>query len=372
VCEPENLFNSSHSLIFQVSAAGQSAQGSGPNKKLAKRAAAEALLQIMGYSRPSLQPSKPALKTSISNGSTTSSSSSTMSTASVINGEVKPSSSPNSGGGSHKEKTKKLTFVDQVKAGDSRTNGTDDQQRAAQKNNIPGILYLDSNAKKESKLEGNGCKLINGYGKRSAVTMGVAGKCSIEEEDNKMIEPKEELQYLSEALGFQVTYTEFPQKNTSAAMKKSVPEFITLVNFSTKPPKVCHGKGSSREASQTDAARRALVLLADSGDNMSTENDDAVGSERSENDNASSSKAYRIENQTMETGDVSRRGATLNSRGGDSILNGSKKSIESSSIPIVSAAVVSTTANSAHIGSGTQSAKAAAKSAASCNDDKQE
>merc|ERR1719273_355667 len=125
----------------------------------------------MGYSRPSLQPSKPALKTSISNGSTTSSSSSTMSTASVINGEVKPSSSPNSGGGSHKEKTKKLTFVDQVKAGDSRTNGTDDQQRATQKNNIPGILYLDSNVKKESKLEGNGCKLINGYWKRSAATM---------------------------------------------------------------------------------------------------------------------------------------------------------------------------------------------------------
>ena len=82
-CEQEdlfNLFNSSFSLILQVSAAGQSAQGSGPNKKLAKRAAAEALLQIMGYSRPSLQPSKPALKTSISNGSTASSSSSTMST----------------------------------------------------------------------------------------------------------------------------------------------------------------------------------------------------------------------------------------------------------------------------------------------------
>ena len=28
--------------------------------------------------------------------------------ASVINGEAKPSSSPNSGGGSHKEKTKKV------------------------------------------------------------------------------------------------------------------------------------------------------------------------------------------------------------------------------------------------------------------------
>jgi double-stranded RNA-binding protein Staufen len=71
-------------FVMQVSAAGQSAQGSGPNKKLAKRAAAEALLQIMGYSRPSLQPSKPALKTSISNGSTASSSSSTMSTGQHI------------------------------------------------------------------------------------------------------------------------------------------------------------------------------------------------------------------------------------------------------------------------------------------------
>ena len=70
--------------------------------------------------------------------------------------------------------------------------------------------------------------------------------CSIEEEeeeDNKILEPKEELQYLSDALGFQVTYTEFPQKTpqSSAAMtqtKKPVPEFITLVKLSTKPPKV--------------------------------------------------------------------------------------------------------------------------------------
>ena len=41
----------------------QHTTGSGPNKKLAKRAAAEALLQLLGYSRPSLQPSKPAIKT---------------------------------------------------------------------------------------------------------------------------------------------------------------------------------------------------------------------------------------------------------------------------------------------------------------------
>jgi hypothetical protein len=66
------------SLLFrlQVSAGGQSAQGSGPNKKLAKRSAAEALLQTMGYSRPTLQPGKPALKSSSSTASTASCSSS--------------------------------------------------------------------------------------------------------------------------------------------------------------------------------------------------------------------------------------------------------------------------------------------------------
>ena len=98
------------------------------------------------------------------------------------------------------------------------------------------------------KLDGNGCKLINGYGKKSVATAApvAAVNCNIEEEeeeDNKILEPKEELQYLSDALGFQVTYTEFPQKTpqSSAAMtqtKKPVPEFITLVKLSTKPPKV--------------------------------------------------------------------------------------------------------------------------------------
>ena len=50
-------------FVMQVTVGQQSTTGSGPNKKLAKRAAAEALLQLLGYSRPSIQPSKPAIKT---------------------------------------------------------------------------------------------------------------------------------------------------------------------------------------------------------------------------------------------------------------------------------------------------------------------
>ena len=53
-------------FLIQVNVAGETAQGTGPNKKLAKRAAAESLLQTLGYFRPSAQPGKPALKNSSS------------------------------------------------------------------------------------------------------------------------------------------------------------------------------------------------------------------------------------------------------------------------------------------------------------------
>lgn len=148
-----------------------------------------------------------------------------------------------------------MTFVDQVKL-DSRTSNGD-------QDHVPGILYLDSNHQQQQSADADALPLLKKAGpdkkKNGCLASAglVNGNC---EEDTKILEPKEELQYLAEALGFQVTYTDFPQKATAKS------EFITLVKLSTKPPKVCHGKGTSREASQTDAARRALVLLADSGD----------------------------------------------------------------------------------------------------------
>jgi double-stranded RNA-binding protein Staufen len=49
--------------MLQVSIGQHSCTGTGPNKKLAKRAAAEGLLQLLGYSRPAAQPAKPSIKT---------------------------------------------------------------------------------------------------------------------------------------------------------------------------------------------------------------------------------------------------------------------------------------------------------------------
>lgn len=50
-------------FVMQVTVNENQCTGTGPNKKLAKRAAAEVMLQLMGYSKPSPQPDKPAIRT---------------------------------------------------------------------------------------------------------------------------------------------------------------------------------------------------------------------------------------------------------------------------------------------------------------------
>lgn len=50
-------------FVIQVHVGDHVTQGVGPSKKLAKRSAAEAMLQLLGYSRPTPQPVKPAIKT---------------------------------------------------------------------------------------------------------------------------------------------------------------------------------------------------------------------------------------------------------------------------------------------------------------------
>jgi double-stranded RNA-binding protein Staufen len=49
-------------FVMQVKVGSHVCTGSGPNKKLAKRAAADALLQLLGYSRPQPQPEKSSIK----------------------------------------------------------------------------------------------------------------------------------------------------------------------------------------------------------------------------------------------------------------------------------------------------------------------
>ena len=86
------------------------------------------------------------------------------------------------------------------------------------------------------------------------------------------VSPKEQLAYLSQVLGFTVTYTDFPKKG----------EYLSLVSLSTTPPQVrqecvgevecmtpysqvSHGAGPTLEGSHNNAAHTALRTLANNG-----------------------------------------------------------------------------------------------------------
>merc|ERR1711892_1655030 len=69
------------------------------------------------------------------------------------------------------------------------------------------------------------------------------------------VQPKEQLAYLSQVLGFSVTYTDFPKKG----------EYLSLVSLSTNPTQVSHGAGATPEGSHNSAAHTALRTLANNG-----------------------------------------------------------------------------------------------------------
>merc|ERR1719412_1578255 len=242
-------------FVMQVTVGQHSSTGSGPNKKLAKRAAAEALLQLLGYSRPGPQPSKPALR------------------------------SPGEGGG---EKGRKLTFVDEVNNGSVSNGG---------RQLVPGLLYIDDKAPKyktppivsgapaSASQQGNtACNghPANGHGGQAATIAAelLRGGTSPTAEalvvpqnmpqlppQGQGVSPKEQLAYLSQVLGFSVSYTDFPKKG----------EYLSLVSLSTNPPQVSHGAGATLEGSHNNAAHTALKTLASNGLDTVVENGQGKG-----------------------------------------------------------------------------------------------
>ncbi|XP_059099277.1 double-stranded RNA-binding protein Staufen homolog isoform X2 [Tigriopus californicus] len=300
-------------FVMQVAVGSQVARGNGPNKKLAKRAAAENLLQTMGYSRPQPQPSKPALKMTNSGDSTHS----------------HESVSTNGSSG----KVRKLTFVDEVPSTEqngcvedvegplvvSLTNGTSTPANGKQ-SKVPGLIYLEKTTSSTASISAtssasstlsiassngssmNGTKSqdskSSGYSSSgsSSVTTPIVVSASvpihnqksqddspngksahnqlstsqnkseinqngckmIQVNPNGVVQPKDQLAYLAKVLGVTVTYQDFPKKNNKS-------EFFSLVSLSTDPPQVSHGTGSSVEESHNAAAAQAMMALADSG-----------------------------------------------------------------------------------------------------------
>lgn len=195
-------------FVMQVQVEDQTCKGVGPNKKLAKRHAAEAMLQQLGYNKPSPQPVKPAIKRD-------------------IQGDVNTSLSE-----------KKVTFSDNTEESSQPAPVMNGQSRQM----IPGLLVLpEGNRSSYSQLKG-----MNQFtgGMMKATNFGMRAELKLRDVCTRH--------------NIEVKFDEFSGSNNTS-------EFLSRVVVASNPKHTLHGSGNTPEASRDAAALSALKILVEMG-----------------------------------------------------------------------------------------------------------
>lgn len=244
-------------FVMQVKVGNHSAEGTGTNKKVAKRNAAENMLEILGFKVPQAQPAKPALKS-----------------------EEKTPVKKSSDG-------RKVTFFEPGPVDENGTSTKDDEFRMPYLSHqqLPaGILPMvpevaqavgvsqGHHTKDFSRAAPNPAKatvtamiareLLYGGTSPTAETILKNNVSSGHMSHGPLTRPSEQLDYLSRVQGFQVEYKDFPKNNKN--------EFVSLINCSSQPPLISHGIGKDVESCHDMAALNILKLLSEL-DQQSTE-----------------------------------------------------------------------------------------------------
>ncbi|CAN7989129.1 unnamed protein product [Ixodes hexagonus] len=206
-------------FVLQCTLGSLTTQGAGPNKKTAKRLAAEAMLQKLGYSRP-LQGPQPQGQTPAPSGGG----------AGDLPRPEEPSLNPRGG----RQLVPGLLLVPPANQGPGTAGAGEGSTGDLQASSAIAKELLDQGVSPTAEAL------------RQAAPLTVAP-----------VRPKQQLLYLAEVLGFQVHFTDFPKGNKR--------DFLSLVTLTTCPPQVSHGAGSSLEASHDEAALAVLRTLARRG-----------------------------------------------------------------------------------------------------------
>uniref|UniRef100_A0AAY4E1Z5 Double-stranded RNA-binding protein Staufen homolog 1 n=1 Tax=Denticeps clupeoides TaxID=299321 RepID=A0AAY4E1Z5_9TELE len=253
--EPEYILLTERGLprrrefIIQVTVGGQSAEGMGPSKKVAKRNAAEKMLELLGFRVPQPQPPKPALKT-----------------------EEKPPQKKQGDG-------RKVTFFEPALSEDGVPKEEDFRLPFLSHQQLPaGILPMVPEV--AQAVGANQGPHAKEYGRTVApnpalatVTAMIANELlyagtsptaeAILKSNNNLghvphgplTRPSEQLGYLATVQGLQVEYKDFPKNNKN--------EFVSLINCSSQPPLISHGIGKDVESCHDMAALNILKLLSE-------------------------------------------------------------------------------------------------------------
>ncbi|KAL9835172.1 double-stranded RNA-binding protein Staufen homolog 1-like isoform 5-T7 [Geothlypis trichas] len=253
--EPEYMLITERGLprrrefVMQVKVGVHTAEGMGTNKKVAKRNAAENMLEILGFKVPQPQPPKPALKTE----------------------EKTPVKKPGDG--------RKVTFFEPGSEETSASNKEDEfRMPYLSHQQLPaGILPMvpevaqavganqGHHTKEFSRAAPNPAKatvtamiareLLYGGTSPTAETILKSGSSPGHFPHGPLTRPSEQLDYLSNVQGIQVEYKDFPKNNKN--------EFVSLINCSSQPPLISHGIGKDVESCHDMAALNILKLLSE-------------------------------------------------------------------------------------------------------------
>ncbi|XP_077023373.1 double-stranded RNA-binding protein Staufen homolog 1 isoform X6 [Tamandua tetradactyla] len=261
--EPEYMLLTERGLprrrefVMQVKVGNRTAEGTGTSKKVAKRSAAENMLEILGFKVPQAQPARPALKSE----------------------EKTPIKKPGDG--------RKVTFFEPGSGDENGTSNKEEEFRMPYLSHqqLPaGILPMvpevaqavgvsqGHHTKDLSRAAPNPAKatvtamiareLLYGGTSPTAETVLKSNISSGHVPQGPLTRPSEQLDYLSRVQGFQVEYKDFPKNNKN--------EFVSLINCSSQPPLISHGIGKDVESCHDMAALNILKLLSEL-DQQSTE-----------------------------------------------------------------------------------------------------
>ncbi|KAM9218919.1 double-stranded RNA-binding protein Staufen homolog 1 isoform 5-T5 [Leptosomus discolor] len=253
--EPEYMLITERGLprrrefVMQVKVGVHTAEGMGTNKKVAKRNAAENMLELLGFKVPQPQPPKPALKTE----------------------EKTPVKKTGDG--------RKVTFFEPGSEETSTSNKEDEfRMPYLSHQQLPaGILPMvpevaqavganqGHHTKEFSRAAPNPAKatvtamiareLLYGGTSPTAETILKNNNSSGHVPHGPLTRPSEQLDYLSNVQGIQVEYKDFPKNNKN--------EFVSLINCSSQPPLISHGIGKDVESCHDMAALNILKLLSE-------------------------------------------------------------------------------------------------------------
>ncbi|KAM4842275.1 double-stranded RNA-binding protein Staufen homolog 1 isoform 2-T4 [Thomomys bottae] len=237
-------------FVMQVKVGNHTAEGAGTNKKVAKRNAAENMLEILGFKVPQAQPAKPALKSEEKTP-----------VKKAGDGRKVTFFEPGSGeenGTSHREDEFRMPYLSHQQlpagilpmvpevaqaVGVSQGHHTKDYPRAALN---PAKATVTAMIARE---------LLYGGTSPTAETILKSNISSGHVPHGPLTRPSEQLDFLCRVQGLQVEYKDFPKNNKN--------EFVSLINCSSQPPLISHGIGKDVESCHDMAALNVLKLLSE-------------------------------------------------------------------------------------------------------------